>query len=304
MKRLGLTSHTRPLCVYGPVLRELPSGFVPRQQWPEYVLETDAPLFMRPWLVGQNPQGLRRGIGPLIMEEYISDDAPDIHLSDATHAAPPRILIWQRVHTTMTLPGWHTLSRRPGKLEGFKELIPGTPYTNQWSVSALRYLKKWRTEQLGTHYTIEPVSYDEFARAYEHGTVVQRIGRTLIHTLGRKIMVDGGNSAITLWAARNKSTGAIDAGLATITSTTHRSSYYHTGFVCARAAHTNAMVGLMDHWFTTCEAQRVRFVCFGQFWRAGDPSSWKGFSAFKSKFGLQYLAYPPALYRFSWGTML
>ena len=302
MKLPGFKSP--PVCVYGSVLHELPDRFVPYQQWPEYFLETDAPLFMHPTLVGTHPVGLRRGVGPLVMEEYISDDAPDVRLSNSTGAAPPRILIWQRVHTKVTPPGWHSLSQRPGKLEGFKELVPGTAYTDQWSVSTLRYLKKWRSEQLGAHYSIEKISYDEFAQAYEESTVSKRMGRTLIDALGRKLTLDGGSGAIDLWVAKHIDTGTIDAGLATITSTTYSGSYYHTGFVCARAAHAHPMIGLMDHWFAQCEARGIRFVCFGSFWRAGDTSAWKGFSAFKSKFGLSYLAYPPALYRFTWGKLL
>jgi len=58
------------------------------------------------------------------------------------------------------------------------------------------------------------------------------------------------------------------------------------------------MTGLFDHWFKDSLAQNTAFIDFGNFWKKGDPRSWKGFSIFKAKFGPTYFFYKPKLYKF------
>jgi hypothetical protein len=93
------------------------------------------------------------------------------------------------------------------------------------------------------------------------------------------------------------------AAMAFIDSATHKGSHYVCGFIQPAFAHVPAMVALVDHWHKDALVRGIRFLHFGRFWQKGDPEEWKGFSQFKSKFGLYYISYPPALWRFQRGRL-
>jgi hypothetical protein len=286
---------------YGNVIHELPEGFVPREQWPEYALAADVPPLLAPRVVGKRPVGMYRRFWPIVVEEYISDEEPVLADSDPSGVALNRMIIWQRLCRSDVPRGWRVFSSEPTRLEGFAEIQQGE-YWHQWSESARRYRKKWHEECLGSRYRISAVSYADFERAYKKSTVVKVVKNSLLDVIKRKLALPEGKH-IELWCAESLETGEFVAGMATITSPTCHGSHYISGFVTQAAGKDPAMVGLMDHWFHISHARGVRFLHFGGFWTKGSPENWKGFSLFKSKFGLKYIACPSPLFRFQRGRL-
>ena len=57
------------------------------------------------------------------------------------------------------------------------------------------------------------------------------------------------------------------------------------------------MIALFEHVFKRAQILGMAYIDMGVFWKKGEPSSWKGFSAFKSKFGTQIVDSPPVAIR-------
>lgn len=290
-------------CQYGELIQTLPEGFVPYQQWPEYHTAADIPKILHPIAVGKNPTGTRRGIWPLFVEEYVSDTEPDLLQSDPDQTAPNRIIKWHRVVRQDIPHGWRAFLQTPSRIEGFAEVFPHDAYWTHWSESARRYRKKWTQEFLGKKYTIEPIPFEEFAASYKQGTISNTVKKIFLEKLALKLLLSKDSETITLWGVRDIQTARVVAGMATITSPQHKASYYLCGFIHPAAEHDPVMLGVMDHWFGMAQKNGILFLHFGCFWKKGDPVSWKGFSTFKSKFGLQYIAYPPILVRIARGNI-
>lgn len=285
--------------MYGPILTEAPEGFVPYHQWPEYGLEADVPPFLGPRKVGKSPVGMYRRIWPIVVEEYVSDTEPVLADSDPHKIALNRAIVWQRIFRQDAPQGWRNLTQRDPQLEGFA-LLDSQNYTARWSESARRYLRKWQKEYLGRDYAVEPVSVEEFNAAYMKSSVQKDIKEMFKHILLRKA---SGGAGIEIWAVRHLPSRTLAAAMAYVTSPTHNASYYLCGFVSPTHEHVPAMVALVDAWHARGLERGMRFLHFGRFWKEGDPEDWKGFSQFKSKFGLQYIAYQPALWRFVRGRL-
>ena len=195
--------------------------------------------------------------------------------------------------------GWHVLSRKTPQVDGFAKL-GAENYFETWSESARRYRRKWRDEFLDKTYSIEQISPKEFDSGYMQSSVGKKLKRLFPDLVARKLAA---GVAVELWGARHKDSGEIVAGVATITSPTHRASYYLCGFILEKYADAPVMVGLMDHWYRRGLEANLQYLHFGRFWQKGDPKEWKGFSEFKSKFGLEYIAYPPTLVRLARGKL-
>lgn len=286
---------------YGPVITTLPEGFIPREQWPEYDLKSEAPAFLAPRVVGKNPVGMYRRLWPIVIEDYISDTEPILADSDPYKISLNRALIWQRLNRTDIPRGWYCFSKTSNKLEGYAELFPNKEYWTAWSESARRYRRKWLHEYAATH-TIERVSFEEFERAYVQSPVFKIVKRALIDIIKRKLEAQHSKN-VELFCARDIQSKELIAGMATITSPTCKGSHYISGFVRPDIAPESAMVGLMDHWFSQSKERGIRFLSFGGFWTKGNPHNWKGFSEFKAKFGLFYIKFPPILIRFARGRL-
>lgn len=286
---------------YEPVLTQLPEGYIPREQWPEYDLPSEAPKFLGPRLVGKKPKGMYRRLWPIVVEEYISDEEPVLEDSDPQGIALNRVLIWQRITRTDTPQKWWATSKEVKRLEGFAE-IKEKEYWKQWSESARRYRRKWLGEHFNITYTLEQISYEEFEAAYKKSSVWKVVKTILLDVIKRKLCSPAA-SHVELWGARSIKTGRIVAGMATLTSPSCRGSYYISGFIMPEGENDPVMVGLMDNWFSRSHSRNIIFLHFGGFWIPGNPENWKGFSIFKQKFGLSYLAYPAPVFRFKKGRL-
>lgn len=287
------------ILLYGPYIDKLPSGFLVRQQWPEYDLTAQIPLSMHPERISGNPAGARWGKWPLYFEEYISDIEPFI-----TDTGPNRLLIWQSLTLTQAQRHWFRPSKKNNKIEGFAILEPDLPYDRNWSESARRYRQKWLDKFLDSRYEIELVSFEEFAATYRQSSVFRHAKNFQLSVLERLLASPISREHTVIWGARNRSTKAVNAAFAAVFSPTCGASYYQAGCIVEESLDEPLMVGLMDHWHTEALRRGTKFLHFGGFWKPGDPKQWKGFSQFKSKFGLQYIAYPGRLFRPVKGTIV
>jgi hypothetical protein len=289
---------------YGPITTTPYEGFVPKEQWPEYHSVGIVPAHMHPILVGKAPQGKRWGLGPLVFEEYISDTPPDFAESDK-QGSPTRIICWKRVSSTPIPAGWYKISMKPSHVEGVALLSVNAPYWKGWDESARRYRNKWLTQHNTQTHRIELVSFEEFTTQYQKSTVAPKAGNTQLSAISHLLSGENSKTHTALFGARHIASGVMQAGMAVVYSPTHHSSYYQAGFVLPEASKYPLMVGLMDHWHQEALTRNLQYLQFGGFWHPGlHAKTWKGFSSFKAKFNLQYIAYQPTLMRLRLGTRM
>lgn len=287
---------------YGELIDSLPEGFEPKEQWAEYPLDSLPFTFCNPRIIGSDPRGLRWNLGPLYIEEYISDKEPDLALSDRATPAPLRLIFWRRLTTSAHPEGWHrSVSLAPSSgIEGFATLAPGEEYWKKWSESARRYRRHWLQEFADARYRIEEGTFEQFALGYRHSTVAKKTLRESLQIT--RDYEKGAPERMRYWIARRLSDGTIVAGLSVITSPSAKSAYYATGFYHKDIGDDPVMIGLMDHWHRVGAEEGYTYLHFGNFWFPGQSKSFRGFSAFKAKFGLRYIAYRPTLWRFRRGS--
>ncbi len=277
---------------------ELPEGFTSRHQWPEFAEQYQWPPFFHATPVGAYPRGMRRGLWPIILEEYVSDDEPPLGYVDET--APNRVILWQRLTRTDIPRGWSAPSRHPAMLEGFAEIVPGEDYTARWSKIARQERKACAEAFERGLFAIEQLDWETFERVYRASTTIEKAGLGALAILKRKWFAN--STHIMLWGARNLRTGEVVAAVGVVNSPSHQASYYAAG--CKRAhLEYPLVVGLLAHWYEVSQAAGIRFLHFGVFWIPGKPKSWQGFSTFKMKLRPKLVLYPPTLVRFKRGTL-
>ncbi len=270
--------------------------YVPYYQWPEYDLLNDLPEHLHRSLVGTNPVGKRWGLWPLYFEEYISDEEP-VLLTNPND--PPRIVLWRRFASSDPVSGWRMPNLKPSWMEGYADVSPD--YRRTWSKSARYDANKWERASAHLH-TIEPVSFDEFSKAYLASSVGKKLEDSRLQVIKRKSLGVHANS-VSFIAARHIESGEIVAGMGIITSESRKQSFYYCGFYRDSGATSNAMTGLIDHWFKTSLERGFTRLHFGQFWIPGESPERRGFSDFKAKFGIAYAQCQTPLWRFVWGRI-
>ncbi|HEY6019874.1 MAG TPA: hypothetical protein VIY48_08190 [Candidatus Paceibacterota bacterium] len=285
--------------LYGNIIATLPEKLVPRELWPEYDRKSVVLRFCNPEYVGINPVGVRWSLWPLCFEAYISDTEPDMQQSDLSHTARNRVVMWNQISRSRAVPGWYRLSKRPATIEGYAVVEP--EYWLRWSESARRARKKWLTSYANNKYRIRLGSFAEFEKAYNKSTVARS---TLRESIRVTRQLEEHSPAIMRYLLVERiSNGEIKAGLSLVESDSTKNTYYAAGFYHKDVEDEPLMVALMDEWFKSSLDRGYLFLHFGQFWHTGESRSWKGFSTFKSKFGLFYYAFPPTMWRFARGKL-
>lgn len=282
---------------YEPILSPAPDSYVHYQTWPEYATESHFGPMFQPLLLPGNPRGFRRGLWPFFVEEYISDEEPNLQHDDPE--APARFILWRRISRTDRPLGWIQSDSRPSHIESFIELTPGEEYATKWAKIARNERRRW-LELAKTTYDIVPLSGDELIAVYKKSSVQKRIGVWPASMFVQKQTADPEHYFI--FGVRTKLTGKVIAAMAFIDSPTHQSSYYDVGCK-VDPLDDPVMVGLIDHWFMHCIAHNIRYLQMGGSWIPGKPKSWKGFSTFKSKFKPGYIVMPPLLWKFKKGKL-
>ena len=283
----------------------MPKNFVPPEMWPEYVhLAMPRTVCAREEVGGKqtgDPKGIRWSIWPLTFEEYITDSEPAIDNSGIL--VRNRAVMWKRLHDGPVPKGWHKLSSLPWRVDGFVELKPETDYKAGWYKQARRDLRQWEEKFFNKGYCIEPVNFDEYARAYKKSTVAKKIGVDALDAVTRKYATQIGREHMYMCGVRNTVSGELVAGIILLYSPIFNSSKYECPFILPEAKKIYAMTALVNHWFMESLKRGVSLLVFSAFWNKGEPKSWKAFSLFKSHFGPQLVAYPPTLWKFMRGKL-
>ena len=270
--------------------------FIPYYQWPEYDLINDIPPHLHRKEMGVSPRGKQWGWWPLYFEEYATDKEPQWDAS----AGPLRLVVWRRYRRSDIPPGWFTVGRQRSWMEGYADITPD--YRSTWSESARRDAKRWRERSSGI-YRIEPVSFDEFAGAYLLSQAGKKLSDSRLNIMRRKMSGEQ-SRAVRLVGVRHIETGELAAGMGIIDSKTYKESLYYCGFFGGQYAHDKPMTGLIDWWFADSQEKGLSRLHFGQFWIPGEPDERRGFSNFKAKFGITYVACQPPLWRIKGGKLI
>ena len=265
----------------------LPSGYVPYKQSSVYLSGSHS---RKTSLVGQEGcLGLRWHFGPLWFEGYESDKEPNLSLFNAF-----RIIIWQPL-TRLDKPAlwrrsWLQMNLRR---TGFAEIKNPDAYWENWTSHAKRHRKKWLSEK---RYIIEEGEIEEFCAAYRQTPKLPFLKRVFIKLIKQRKMING--DSVHFFLARDELNGKIIAGLAVLDLPDIAHSNHLISFIHSQAKDSSLGVGLIDYWFKYAIANSLRFLNFGVFWTPSEPKSWKGFSRFKSQFGIYLIHRPFPLIRF------
>ena len=298
-----MSSDVLPEFPYGALVEQLPEGVAPPETWAEFGLTASPEPFCAIEPVGVEPKGVRWSFWPLAFEEYVGDQEPNRTASAEGALARNRVVLWKRVNRRDTPPGWRKASERPWRIDGFFELARNTEYVSHWNHNARRDLKLWRRDFLGTKYSVENISLPEFEAAYRKSIVAKKAGTIMLKTLKRRLALPEREAATALFGVRNLATGEVIAGTAALFSETAHASVRECPFMLPEARDVYAATGLIDHWYQEAMMRNTKTLWYASFWFPGEPASWKGFSEFKSHFGLSYIAYPPLLWRFERGIL-
>ena len=280
------------------------SSFTPRIAWPEYYMEDTIPAFMSPLVVqSATSRGVRYGFWPLYIEVYVGNHIPDISFSRSYGTQRTRIAMWHSYVPTLPIPsGWHHLSNHTESLIGYATIPPEGPYHLQWSKRTREYRNAWLHRYHNKTHHIENISIIEFETVYRKTAAFRIAGSLLLRDIKNRI--EAKSTPVELVVVRNTHTNKIVAGGAFEYSASCKSVYYITGFHISEETPAPCMIGLFDEMFQRAQSKGMCYVDFGLFWKKGEPRSWKGFSAFKSKFGTHYFESPPIRIKFIPGTCL
>lgn len=234
--------------------------------------------------------GTSHDIGPIRLERYLSNVEPEIFPSDKF-----RFIIWQTISPISKPVGWKKSWGQFGiKRTGFAEIKNQQEYWEEWEPHAQRHRKKWLTLKDKEWELITP-SMEEFITAYKKIKFDPVLKGIFISLLKKKMEKHG--DLVHLFAAR-KIGGQIEAGFACVDVPEGNQSYHLIAFHSKDAKKDSIGTGLMDEWFKRSISKGYRFLDFCVFWAPGEDKKWKGFSRFKSQFGVQFIDYPKPLIKF------
>lgn len=234
--------------------------------------------------------GFQRSLPGFDFVHYLSDKEP----TSRPVKTRPRLTLWQPLSRVEVPPGW---KRWPvaghRRLTGFS-LIPETgDYTGRWSDHAKRHQKRWQKQ--GTHEIVD-ADVETYIRSYETCGKGTGLIRLFSDELRRKERAHP--NCLRLRLAREKGTGCIAGGFASLWIPEIRQTFHVTSFLTSAGRETSAAFGLVDDAFQIAQGRGDRIFEFDGFYAAGDPPSWKGFSRFKGQFGVFYIRWPKPLARF------
>lgn len=263
---------------------KLPAGYVPYRGDPAYLLRECAPG-TGGTAVGDPPTGMRWGFGPFRFELHEGDVEPG-GLKDG----PWRTVHWQRLQRRDVPRGWRT-SRfsRPMRLTGFTDLDRVTEA--DWTPHARRHLAKWRKQD---GFTIREVGLEDFIREYRRSRL--RRSLTFIFATSMRLQAKRHGGRLKCHGVF-RSDGALRGGFVSLEFPESRGALHVASFVHEDAERASAMYGLVERWFATSRAAGLRFMEFDGFWSPGEPNDRKGYSRFKSQFGVTFVRRPEPLVR-------
>jgi hypothetical protein len=225
--------------------------------------------------------------GPLCFERFTSDREPEI-----PRDGQARFITWQTISRTDRPRGWWR--GFPGMsigLTGYAAVPQDGPIDRDWTAHARRHLKRWRA----SGWSVREIPLEDYRDAYS-GSSQDVILRTMFGSiLNGKLK--GHQGLARIYGASAAPGGPVEAGFISIDAPETSESLHLMSFIRPAAEASSAGTGLMAHWFDVARERGTKYLDFGIFWQKGDPRSWKGFSRFKSQFGIRFVRYPTPLVR-------
>lgn len=267
----------------------LPDGYTPYLTHAAYLAREVAAQPSFHMVTAGDSRGVTWHYGPFHFERYVGDAEPAY-----TQEGPFRLATWQRIERKDQPHGW----RETGLVmatsrTGFSTLSGSPDYAKTWSTHAQRHRKTWLKK---TDWEIVTISMEDYLAAFKRAKMDLFLKFMFTNLLKQK--VKGHGELVHIVGARITTPNSpIEAGFAFVHVPETRQAIHLVAFHTDVAKAHSVGVGLMDYWHQWALAANVRFLEFGMFWTPGEPNSWKGFSQFKSQFGLQFHDYPRPLMR-------
>lgn len=268
----------------------LPIGYISPRQSIEYLRIAHATQMQMEVVGKKGRYGTRWHFGPLVSELYETDQEPLVL------QGPARVILWQPLSRTDKPKGWHrSWNRANSPRTGFAQITNPEYYWESWSAHAKRHRKKWLSLR---PYTIEETQdVEKFVASYRELPKLRKLKNYFIGMARRRKQAQP--DLTHLFTATDKE-GKIVAGLVVLDTPESNHSHHLLSFIYPSAESTSVGTGLIDYWFVHAIAHHIQFLNFGVFWTPGDPYSWKGFSEFKSQFGIFFIQRPRPLIKLVW----
>ncbi len=204
-----------------------------------------------------------------------------------------RFILWNPTTVIKPPSGWRQFpiaGRR--RKTGFAKIESDDAYWERWYPQAQRHRSDWLKQN-----EIEAIrpTLEEYLAAYEQSGMRMGLVRAFGGSLKRRAQTHPGLTR--LFAARRKSDGKMIAGLAVLDIPETKTSVHMTSFIHPDGRKTPAGTGLIEEWFRDSQQRGMRFLEFDGFWAPGDPNGWRGYSAFKSQFGVHFIRYPKPFWK-------
>lgn len=267
----------------------LPEDYVSYLAHPAYIARevTAQPSFTK--VQSGDAHGVAWKYGPFRFERYVGDVEPAY-----TDQGPFRLMTWQRVERNDVPDGWKEsrFVMRTSRT-GYASVSIDADYATHWSSHAKRHRKHWNKQN---GWEIVPITMEEYLAAYKRSKMDAFL-KFLFTSLLKQKAKSHGELLHIVGAKRKEPHAPTEAGFAFVDVPETQQSIHLMSFHSELAKTISAGTGLMDYWFQRAPSAGVRYLEFGTFWTPGEPNSWKGFTNFKSQFGVTFHDYPRPLAR-------
>lgn len=266
----------------------LPGGYAPYRACREYFAREAAADPGTSVVGGKNAWGVAWRHGPFRFEKYVGDVEPEHGPS-----GPLRVAIWQRLARRDVPRGWLAGPMAMGyRMTGIA--VPAPDAERSWTSHARRHAARWRKLAAAGEREVLDLGLDDYLAAHARADLDPYVKLAYPGMLRAKAKAHG---PLLRFVGSRRRGGPIDAGLAFLQVPEARHSVHVAAFVGGAAMADSASTGLIIRWFDACRDEGVAFMDLGFFWAPGDPRDWRGFSRFKSGFGVRPVLYPPPLFR-------
>ncbi len=276
----------------------MPAELLPRELWgPAGYQEVEmfAPWYMFARRVGPEKEIVRVGLWPVCSEWHSSRKEP---LKNAAgHRWPGmQIVYWNKFEDSPAEKGWSRVTQSPRAKIGYVILEAEKAYYASWSPRMRTHRRNQWLKLLGEGvYSIETIDKASFVSAFSTSDSVRKFDAR--HRRGYRKLLDTCTGDTEFYVMRRSEDGSIAAGRAVAYNVRHKTAEALVYFHNFRKTDLHTAVGLWDHLYREASQKGIRYITFGESWMKGRPEAWKGFSDFKSKFGLRYFYLPSTLCR-------
>lgn len=276
-------------------MEPLPENFALYTEWPEYLEDYLSPPWMKTCWVGKHPSGLRRSFGAWGFESYTTHIEPSVSPRETR-----TFIMWRCLHAHKVSEGWWksrfidaVLSPRAQYSQAIVRLTGNESDFKQWP---RHQRNQWRRGLANGKFSVDSVTLNDFWSAYQTSISWEKVPRYERDIILRKLseMVNRGYM-LRFRIAREESTGAILAGIATLDSREHDSSFYYVSFLCQAGRKHRAVMGLLHDWYLYATEQNYTTLQLGKVWTTPER---RGYSDFKRQFATHYIEFSRTLYRY------